>query len=85
MHRDFSLRRMRFAKVEFPTEQDAANALCGLMLRGRVTCLRGGVMLVPEPALEWLASETIPHRVLGMLHWDQFVVLYKTQLGLPCE
>jgi hypothetical protein len=48
---------MKFAKVEFPSDDAAAKALHGIMQRGKITGLRDGTFLVPEPALEWLKEQ----------------------------
>jgi hypothetical protein len=61
---------MKFAKVEFPSDQDAGTARVGLMRRGRVTCLRNGTFILPWPALEWLQENKIPHNVLQQLSQD---------------
>jgi hypothetical protein len=47
---------MKFAKIQFETKDARVRAVQGLMQRAKVTALRGGVFIVPEPALEWLAS-----------------------------
>ncbi|SPE50486.1 hypothetical protein SBV1_1130039 [Verrucomicrobia bacterium] len=64
---------MKFAKVEFPSDDAAAKALHGIMQRGRITGLRDGTFLVPVPALEWLKEQGIPHKLLEVLNQGDVV------------
>jgi len=74
---------MKFSKVQFTSEQDAARALHGLMQRGRVTGLRDGTFLIPAPALEWLTEHGIPHRVLQTLNQDDVLQAIRDNLASP--
>jgi hypothetical protein len=72
---------MKFAKVEFGSDEDAAKALYGIMQRGQITGLRDGSFIVPAPALEWLAEHQIPCRVLQMLNQDDVVQTLRDHLA----
>lgn len=72
---------MKFAKVEFPSDDAAAKALHGIMQRGRITGLRDGTFLVPAPALAWLDEQSIPYGVVEML--NQGDVVQSSGFGLP--
>jgi len=74
---------MKFAKVEFPTDEAAAKALHGIMQRGRITGLRDGTFIVPAPALAWLADESIPYKVVEMLNQDDAVQTLRDHLTHP--
>ncbi len=64
---------MKFVKVEFGSESDAANVLCGIMQRGRITGLADGTFIVTEPALAWLNVELIPCKIVQKLNHDDVV------------
>jgi hypothetical protein len=64
---------MKFAKIEFNSESDTAKALYGIMQRGRITGLRDGTFIVPEPALTWLDTEEIPYKIVQKLNHDDVV------------
>ena len=64
---------MKFAKIEFGSEADAAKALYGIMQRGRITGLRDATFFVPDPALQWLDSEQIPYKIVQKLNHDDVV------------
>jgi hypothetical protein len=72
---------MKFAKVEFESEADAAKALYGIMQRGRITGLRDGTFIVPEPALEWLGSQKIAYKVVQHLNQDDVIQTLRNPLA----
>ncbi len=72
---------MKFAKVEFASDADAAKALCGIMQRGKITGLRDGTFIVPTPALDWLKEQDIPCKVLQMLNHDDVVQTLRNHLA----
>jgi hypothetical protein len=74
---------MKFAKIEFATESDAAKALYGLMQRGKVTVLRDHSFIVPLPALDWLNGEKIPFRLLEHLNQDHVIQTLRDHLACP--
>jgi len=74
---------MKFAKVEFGSDADAAKALHGIMQRGRITGLRDGTFIVPEPALAWLDSQQIPYKVVQHLNQDDVVQTLRDHLAHP--
>jgi hypothetical protein len=76
---------VKFAKIQFDSRDASAKALSGLMRRGRVTVLRDQMMLVPEPALEWLKAENVPHRLLSWLNQDDVVQTLRDNLANPVQ
>lgn len=74
---------MKFAKIRFDSRGDCAQALHGLMQRGRVTVLRDQVFIVPAPALEWLASEKLPHTLIQTMNEDDVVQTLRDNLAHP--
>jgi hypothetical protein len=73
---------MRFAKIKFESRTACAQALHGLMQRGRVTVLRDQVFIVPEAALQWLASQNLPYTLLRTMNQDDVV---QTLRGNPAH
>ena len=43
---------MKFAKIQFDSREDCAEAIHKLSARGRVVMLRGDYFIVPEPAIQ---------------------------------
>ena len=74
---------MKFAKIEFESESDAAKALYGLMQRGKVTVLRDHSFIVPLPALDWLTGEKISFRLLEHLNQDHVIQTLRDHLACP--
>lgn len=74
---------MKFAKVEFGSDDDAAKALHGLMLRGKVTVLRDHSFIVPTLALDWLKEHNIPFKLVQMLNQDHVVQTLRDHLAHP--
>jgi hypothetical protein len=74
---------MKFAKIEFASESDAAKALHGLMQRCKVTVLRDQSFIVPNPALAWLDSQHIPYKLLQPLNQDDVVQTLRDHLAHP--
>ena len=72
---------MKFAKIEFGSETDAAKALHGLMQRGKITVLRDHSFIVPMPALDWLKAENIPFKLLANLNHDHVVQTLRDHLA----
>jgi hypothetical protein len=74
---------MRFAKIEFDTEESCAQALHGLMQRGKIIALRNQVFIVPEPAVAWLTSQQITHHVVEWLNQDDVVQTLRNTAAHP--
>ena len=74
---------MKFAKVEFAVDDDAAKALHGLMLRGKVTVLRDHSFIVPSQALDWLKEQKIPFTLVEMLNQDHVVQTLRDHITHP--
>jgi len=64
---------MKFAKIQFESRADRVRAVEGLMHRAKVVALRGGLFIVPEPALEWLTLQNIPYTLLESLNQDDVI------------
>jgi hypothetical protein len=64
---------MKFAKIQFESRVDRVRAVEGLMHRAKVVALRGGLLIVPEPALEWLTLQNIPYTLLESLNQDDVI------------
>jgi hypothetical protein len=74
---------MKFAKVEFESESDAAKALYGLMQLGKVTVLRDHSFIVPLPALDWLTEQKVHFKLLEQLNQDNVVQTLRDHLACP--
>jgi hypothetical protein len=74
---------MKFAKVEFESETDAAKALYGIMQRGKVTVLRDHSFIVPLPALDWLKERKIQFKLLEEMNQDNVVQTLRDHLACP--
>ncbi len=74
---------MKFAKIQFEDRSVAAKALVGMALRGRVVGLRDDVFIVPEPALGWLAENSLPYKLVEFLNQDDVVQTLRNYLAHP--
>ena len=75
--------RMRFARVQFDSDDACAKALKGLAMRMRITVLRDESFIVPESGLEWLNSEGLPYQLLEWMHQDHVVQTLRDHLTHP--
>jgi hypothetical protein len=50
---------MQMVKIQIPDPEQCAKAFAALIRRGRVDCFRDNIFIVPEPALEVLASLSV--------------------------
>ena len=76
---------MKFAKVEFALESDAARALHGIMQKGRITGLRDGSFIIPSLALTWLTQNQIPYRLIQTLNQDDVLQALRDNLADPVQ
>jgi len=76
---------VKFAKVQFASDADAAKALHGIMQRGRITGLRDGSFIVPAPALDWLTQNNIPFRMVETLNQDDVLEAIRDNLAHPVQ
>jgi hypothetical protein len=76
---------VKFAKVQFASDADAAKALHGIMQRGRITGLRDGSFIVPAPALDWLTENNIVFRVVERLNQDDVLQAIRDNLAHPVQ
>ncbi len=72
---------MKFAKIHFESRDVCAKALYGMMQRGRIVGLRDQVFIVPAQALDWLASEQLPYRLVEMMNQDDVVQTLRNNLA----
>ena len=72
---------MKFAKIEFESKADAAKALYGIMQQGRITGLRDGSFIVPEPALAWLDAQRIAYKIARELNQDDVIQTLRDPLA----
>jgi hypothetical protein len=72
---------MKFAKIEFPSESEAAKSLYGIMQRGKVTVLRDYSFIVPAPALAWLDDQKIPFKFLQQLNQHDVIQTLRDHLA----
>jgi hypothetical protein len=59
--------------IQFPDRETEVRGLAILMNRFSGKVLRGGIHIVPEPALEALTSEKIPYIVKGPATYEHEV------------
>jgi hypothetical protein len=64
---------MKFAKIRFDSPDARVRGVEGLMQRAKVVALKGGIFIVPNPALEWLASQNIAYTLLESLNQDDVI------------
>jgi hypothetical protein len=74
---------VKFAKIHFEDDRIAAKALVGMGQRGRVIGLRDHVFIVPEPALGWLAENSLPYRLIAWLNQDDVVQTLRNHPAHP--
>ena len=59
--------------IQFPDRETEIKGLAVLMSRFSGKVLRGGLHIVPEPALEALTAEKIPYTVKGPATYERLV------------
>ncbi len=74
---------MKFAKIRFESRQARLRAVEGLLHRAKVVALKGGVFIVPDPALEWLASQNISYTLSESLNQDDVIQALRNTLAHP--
>jgi len=72
---------MKFAKIRFDSRDARVRAVEGLMQRAKVVALKGGIFIVPNPALEWLASQNIAYTLLESLNQDDVIQALRNTLA----
>jgi hypothetical protein len=61
---------MQMIKIQIPNKKESARALVEMSGRGRVLCFADDVYIVPEPALQLLATLGIGFQELGRGGFD---------------
>jgi hypothetical protein len=74
---------MKFSKIQFESRDACAKALHGMMQRGKVVGLRDQVFIVPAQALDWLAAEQLPYKLVEMMNQDDVVQTLRNNLAHP--
>jgi hypothetical protein len=74
---------MKFAKVQFESDEACAQALKGLATRMRITVLADESFIVPEAGLEWLKSEGLPFRTIEWVNQDHVFQALRDNLAHP--
>ena len=72
---------MKFAKIRFVSRDARVRAVEGLMQRAKVVALKGGIFIVPDPALKWLASQNISYTLLESLNQDDVIQALRNTLA----
>lgn len=72
---------MKFVKIQFEDREAAAKALVGMARRGRVIGLREYAFIVPESALDWLAENALPYKLVEWLNQDDVVQTLRNNLA----
>lgn len=63
--------------IEFPDRETEIKGLTVLMSRFSGKVLRGGLQIVPEPALEVLTAEKIPYTVKGPATYEHEMAAFR--------
>lgn len=74
---------MKFAKIRFESREARARAVGGLSKRAKVVALRGGIFIVPDPALDWLTAQNIPYILIEALNQDDVIQALRNTLAHP--
>ena len=74
---------MKFAKIRFESRAARVRAVEGLVQRAKVVALKGGIFIVPDPALEWLAAQNIPYTLVESLNQDDVTQALRNTLAHP--
>ena len=72
---------MKYPKIQIEDDQIAAKALVEMAQRGRVVGLRDHLFIVPEPALDWLAENSLPYKLITWLNHDDVVQTLRNNLA----
>ena len=76
---------MKFAKIQFESDEAGTSGVYGLMLRGQVIALRDQVFIVPAPAIDWLIQQQIPYRMIQWLNHDDVSQALRDSLAHPVQ
>jgi hypothetical protein len=71
--------------IQFPDRETEIKGLAVLMSRFSGKVLRGGLHIVPEPALEVLTAEKIPYTVKGPATYAQEVAALRGDAAAPIQ
>ena len=61
---------MQMVKIRIPNQEDRSKSVVELAKRGRIICLPDDEFVVPEPALQLLASLNVSYDELGRGGFD---------------
>ena len=71
--------------IQFPDRETEIKGLRVLMTRFSGKVLRGGLHMVPEPALEALAAEKIPYTVKGPATYEHEVAALRGDVAATIQ
>jgi hypothetical protein len=71
--------------IQFPDRETEIKGLAVLMSRFSGKVLRGGLHIVPEPALEVLTAQKIPYTVKGPATYEQEVAALRGDAAAPIQ
>ena len=71
--------------IEFPSREVAIKGLAVLMSRFSGKVLRGGLHIVPEPALEALTAANIPYAVKGPATYEHEMAALRGDAAAPVQ
>ena len=71
--------------IQFPDRETEIKGLAFLVGRFSGKVLRGGLHIVPEGALEALASQNIPYAVKGKATYEQQMAALRSAASTPVQ
>ena len=71
--------------IQFPDRETEIKGLSVLMNRFSGKVLRGGLHIVPEPALEALTAQNVPYTVKGPATYEHEVAALRGDAAAPVQ
>ncbi len=72
---------MKYAKVQFDSDDVCAEAIHEISRNAEVTMLRGDFFIIPEPAVAWMDSQNISYRLIEWMNQDDVVQTLRDTLA----
>jgi len=76
---------MELVKIRIASHEDRSKVLVELARRGRVICLRDDEFVVPEPALELLATLNVDYDEMGRGGFDYAEKMLRDSLAAKTQ
>jgi len=76
---------VQMVKIHIPDPEESSRGFAAMMRRGRVDCYRDNVFIVPEPALELLATLGITYIELGRGGLDYAQKALRDSVATPAQ